>query len=178
MADVQAGGGRQGLQLLQAAVEGMRVAAFEVGAAAAVNKEGVAGDEVAAEVVAATAGGVAGGHDDADAAAAEADFVAIINEYCVFGAIRPVRLLGFADKERDALAVEFAHRVHMVVVAVGDEDAGEHQPFFGQHFADAFGVPGGIDDHRLARVAVGEDVDEVVVVFGDEGDDFVCHARS
>ena len=38
VADVQAGGGGQGFQFLQAAVEGVRVAAFEVGAAAAVDK--------------------------------------------------------------------------------------------------------------------------------------------
>ena len=95
---MQAGGGGQGFQFLQAAVEGVRVAAFEVGAAAAVNKEGVAGDEVAVVVVAAAAGGVAGGQDDADAAAAEVDFVAIGNEDGVFGAVRPVRLFLFADE--------------------------------------------------------------------------------
>lgn len=173
--DPETGGGGEFFEFLQGVVERLRVAAFEIGAAGAVDEQGVAGDEVLPDVVANAARRVAGSGDDADGGLGEGDFVAIRDEDGIFGAARPMRIFGFGYEEGDAVVVELFHGVDVVGVAVGDEDAGEGEAFFVQHFLNAVGVPGGIDDHGFVVVAVGDDVDEIVVVFDHELDDVVSH---
>ena len=84
-----------------------------------------------------------------------------------------MRVFILADEEADTLAIEFGYGIDVVVVTVGDKDAGQRQTFFSQDFTDAFGVPGGIDHKGFVALAVGEDVNEVVMAFDDEGDDVV-----
>ena len=57
---------------------------------------------------------------------------------------------------------EAAHRpAHVVGVVVRGQRAGAAHAVLGQHVEDSRDVVGGVDDHRLARLAVADQVDEV-----------------
>ena len=156
-------------------VERRRVAAGQVGAAAAVEEEGVAGDEGAVEHEALAARRVARGVDQLDGDVADHHDVAagVADEVAAGeagGLLHELGLLGLhVDRHRgqleqlaDAHDVEAHHgAAHVVGVVVGGEGAGEVHAVGGEHVEDALGVVGGVDHDRLARLAVADQVDEV-----------------
>ena len=182
MAGVQRRGvGHLGQLLGERLVEGRGVAAGEVGAAAALQEEGVAGDEPVVDVEALAAGRVSRRVDQLDGDVADGDGVAAVvqHEVGLLGAghpLHPRRLVALhvdrhglqGEQLADAGDRVAPHRPADVVgVVVGGEGAGQAHAVGVEDGEQALDVVGGVDGDGLAGLPVADQVHEVDHLAGD-----------
>ena len=167
-------------QLLQAAEHVVDVAAGEVGASAAVEEQGVAGDQASVEQEALAARSVAGGVQQLDLDVADGDLVAVLmggqvahrdagdarNPQCLMG-IDVHGHFGALEQLGQALEGEAHHGAADVVgVVVGDQHARQVHAVVLERVEQIAGGIGRVDHHGVAGLAITDEVGEVAHLLG------------